>query len=103
MTTPMTRLRAHLLRLGGKEAHVPDAEPDAEKIISRGRVWGGEAATAQPGLPNRCHQNAITTAVLQPSRESAEQTAELILQALAPQPRWRRRQSTTRARAPDRD
>lgn len=59
MTTPTTRLRAHLLQLGGKEAHVPDDEPDADKMLSRGRVWGGEAATARPGLPNRCHQNAI--------------------------------------------
>lgn len=56
---PIERLRGRLLRLGGSEALVPEDEPDTEKILSRGRQWGGDAAVPRPGLPNRCHQNAI--------------------------------------------
>lgn len=57
--TSAERLREVLLKIGGSEVHIPDDDPDLENVLARGQAWRGAVASPAPGLPDRCHQNAI--------------------------------------------
>lgn len=51
-------LRDGLVAMGGEEVCLPGYEPDLEKIIARGQLWGRSDMVMRGGQPSHCHSNS---------------------------------------------
>lgn len=51
-------LRDGLVAMGGEEVCLPPNEPDLEKILARGQLWGRSDVVARGGRASQCHSNS---------------------------------------------
>lgn len=54
------RLKEILLGHGGQIVCIPDSEPDAKKIVTRGFLQSGRNSISKRGVPCKCHSNSAS-------------------------------------------